>query len=65
MPLIDDIKRIAEVEFADIVKETFRIDYKLRIVLINDSFVDVCLSQRLPDRFGFHTFMGFAMNKLK
>jgi len=54
MPTIDDFKRIAEVEFADIVKSTHRIDYKLRIVLINNSFVDVHLSQRLPDKFGFH-----------
>jgi hypothetical protein len=54
MPTIDDFKRIAEVEFADIVKSTHRIDYKLRIVLINNSFVDVYLSQRLPDKFGFH-----------
>jgi hypothetical protein len=54
MPAIDDFKRIAEVEFADIVKSTDRIDYKLRIALINNSFVDVHLSQRLPDKFGFH-----------
>jgi len=54
MPTIDDFKRIAEVEFADIVKSTHRIHYKLRITLINNSFVDVYLSQRLPDKFGFH-----------
>lgn len=51
---IDDIKRIAEVEFADIVKTTHQIDYKLRVILVNNSFIDVHLSQRLPDRFGFH-----------
>lgn len=54
MPNIEDIKRIAEVEFADIVKDIHQIDYKLRIVLINNSFVDVHLSQKLSDRFGFH-----------
>ncbi|MEW6003542.1 MAG: DUF6516 family protein [Nitrospirota bacterium] len=54
MPTIDDFKRIAEVEFADIVKSTSRIDYKLRITLINNSFIDVHLSQKLPDKFGFH-----------
>jgi hypothetical protein len=54
MPSLDDIKRIAKVEFADIVKDIFYVDYKLRIVLINDSFLDVYLSQKLPDRFGFH-----------
>lgn len=54
MPTIDDIKRITEVEFADIVKSTYLIDYKLRIILINKGFVDVHLSQRLSDKFGFH-----------
>lgn len=54
MPTIEDIKRIAEVEFADIVKNTFQLDYKLRITLINNSFIDVYLSQRLTDKFGFH-----------
>ncbi len=32
MPSIDDIKRIAEVEFADIVKSLYLIDSKLRII---------------------------------
>ena len=54
MPDIEDIKRIAEVEFSDIIKSTQRIDYKLRITLTNNSFIDVSLSQKLPDKFGFH-----------
>lgn len=54
MSTIEDFKRIAEVEFADIVKSISRIDYKLRIALISHGFVDVYLSQRLPDKFGFH-----------
>ena len=44
MQTIDDFKRIAEVEFADIVKGTYRIDYKLRIALIDNSFIEVHLS---------------------
>jgi hypothetical protein len=51
---LDDLKRIAEIEFADIVKSTHKVDYKLRIILSNNSFIDVHLSQRLPDKFGFH-----------
>jgi hypothetical protein len=39
--LIEDLKRIAEVEFADIVKDSFFIGYKLRIVLNDSSFIDV------------------------
>ncbi len=54
MPIIDDLKRIAEVEFADIIKETFFIEYKLRIILVDKSFIDVHLSQRIPDKFSFH-----------
>jgi hypothetical protein len=51
---IDDIRRISEVEFADIVKSTHAIDYKLRIILADNSFIDVNLSQKMPDKFGFH-----------
>jgi len=54
MPTIEDIKRVAEIEFSDIVKTTSQSDFKLRVILINNSFVDVYLSQKLPDRFGFH-----------
>lgn len=54
MPTIYDLKRIAEVEYADIVKSTVIIDYKVRIFLNDNSFIDVNLSQRLPDKFGFH-----------
>lgn len=54
MPSIDDLQRIAEVEFADIVRDTSIIDHKLRIFLSNNGFIDINLSQRLPDKFGFH-----------
>ncbi|MCC6545496.1 MAG: hypothetical protein IT392_13545 [Nitrospirae bacterium] len=54
MAAIEDLKRIAEIEFSDIVKSTSQIDFKLRIILINNSFLDVYLSQKLPDRFGYH-----------
>lgn len=54
MPTIEDLKRIAEVEFASIVKNINQIEYKLRIVLISNGFIDVYISQRLPDKFGFH-----------
>jgi hypothetical protein len=51
---LDDLKRIAEVEFADIVRSSIRIDYKMRIILIDGSFIDVFLSERLAGKFGFH-----------
>jgi len=54
MPELEDLKRIAEVEFASIVKNNIRIDYKLRVILSDNSFIDVFLSQKLSNRFGFH-----------
>jgi len=54
MPSIANLRRIAEVEFADIVRDTLIIDHKLRIFLVDGSFMDVNLSQRLPDKFGYH-----------
>ncbi len=51
---INDLKRVAEVEFANIVKYTTIIDNKLRITIIDNSFIDVNLSRKLPDKFGFH-----------
>ena len=54
MPSIHDLEKIAKIEFADIVVSTMFIDHKLRIFLTDSSFIDVNLSQRLPDKFGFH-----------
>lgn len=54
MAEIEDIRRIAQIEFSDIVISTYQIDYKLRIVLKNNSFIDVSLSKRLTNKFGFH-----------
>jgi hypothetical protein len=51
---IETLKRIAEVEFADIVLNTLRIEYKIRITLVDNSFIDIHLSQKLPAKFGFH-----------
>ena len=54
MTHIEKIKRIAEIEFADIVKSAYMVDFKLRIVLINNSFIDIHLSKKLRNKFGFH-----------
>ncbi|MBI4650173.1 hypothetical protein HY745_02595 [Candidatus Desantisbacteria bacterium] len=54
MPAIENLKRIAEIEFSDIVKTTYQYEYKLRIILINNTFIDVYLSQKLHNKFGFH-----------
>jgi hypothetical protein len=54
MTTLDDLKRIAEVEFADIVKSCIAMDFKIRFILSDNSFIDVHLAQRLPQKFGFH-----------
>jgi len=64
MPTIEDLKRVAEVEFADIVKNAFFIGFKLRIILRDDSFLDVNVSRRLPDKFGFHWECGDRENSV-
>jgi hypothetical protein len=54
MPTPEDLARIAEVEFADIVDSTEILGTKMRIVLVEGGFVDVWLSRKLEGRFGFH-----------
>jgi hypothetical protein len=48
------IKRIANTEYSSIVKYSFRLNYKLRIILIDESFIDVNISSTLKEKFGFH-----------
>jgi hypothetical protein len=55
MPELSELKRIAEIEFSGIVKNALIVDYKLRIILREDNgFVEVYLSRKLPDKFGYH-----------
>lgn len=54
MPDIDAVRRVAEVEFADIVKTTVMNEHKLRIILNQRGFVDANISRALEGKFGFH-----------
>ncbi len=54
MVLLDNLARIAEIEFSDIADATEIMETKLRIMLTEDGFVDVWLSKKLANRFGFH-----------
>lgn len=54
MVLLDNLARIAEIEFSDIVDATEIMETKLRIMLLDGGFVDVWLSEKLANRFGFH-----------
>ena len=48
------LQRIAEVEFSGTVIQTDILGAKLRVLLIDSSYVDVWASQKLSNRFGFH-----------
>ena len=54
MVLLDNLARIAEIEFSDIVDATEIMETKLRIMLTDGGFVDVWLSKKLANRFGSH-----------
>ena len=54
MSSLAQLRRIAEVEFAAIVTQTNLLGAKLRILLTDTSYVDVWVSRKLNDRFGFH-----------
>lgn len=54
MTTILELKKIADLEYHTIVKATYVINYKLRIVLIDDSYIDVNVSAKVADKFGFH-----------
>lgn len=51
---LEELLRVAEIEFRDIVKDTTLMGTKGRIILVDGSFMDVFLSQKLKDKFGFH-----------
>lgn len=54
MRSLDRLRRIAEIEFADIVVQSDGLGSKLRILLTDTSFVDIWISRKLSGRFGFH-----------
>jgi len=51
---LDQIKRIAEIEFSAIVIQTDLLGAKLRVLLNDTSYIDVWVSRKLTNRFGFH-----------
>jgi hypothetical protein len=48
------LRRIAEIEFADIVMLTDLVGSKLRLLPTDGSYIDVWSSRKLEGRFGFH-----------
>jgi len=52
--ILDEILKITQIEFEDIIDTAFFLNYKLRLVLKDKSVVDVGISKRIPGRFSFH-----------
>ncbi|NIM10389.1 MAG: hypothetical protein GTO45_00230 [Candidatus Aminicenantes bacterium] len=52
--IFEEILKITRVEFEDIVDVVSFVNYKLRLVLKDKSFVDVGISKRISGRFSFH-----------
>lgn len=51
---LEDFRRIAEIEFGSLVADSQPLGEKLRLFLGDSSYVDLWLSRRLHERFGFH-----------
>lgn len=52
--VLEDFRRIAEIEFGSMVADSQSLGEKLRLFLNDGSYLDVWLSRRLRERFGFH-----------
>lgn len=54
MTALQQIRRIAEIEFAPLISTAQPLGSKLRLFIRDGSFVDIWVAERLPNRFGFH-----------
>jgi len=54
MPDLDKLRRIAETEFLVVVRSTTIIRDKLRVVLVDDSYIDFWWSTQIPGRYAHH-----------
>ena len=54
MSPLEQLRRIAEVEYGAIVIQADILGPKLRLLLTDTSYVDVWVSRKLGGRFGFH-----------
>ena len=51
---LDDLRRIAQIEFGHLIADVLSMGEKVRMFLTDNSYIDLWLSRRLPERFGFH-----------
>jgi hypothetical protein len=53
-PTLNDLCRIGEIEFGHLVVDSQPLGEKARLFLNDGSYIDLWLSRRLQERFGFH-----------
>ena len=51
---LEDLRRIAEVEFGALVVDSAVLSEKMRLFLSDTSYIDAWLSRQISGRFGFH-----------
>ncbi|SRR5687767_11337672 len=51
---LDELERIARAEYAEVVVDVYRIDAKLRVLLIDESYLDFWWSEVQEGRFAHH-----------
>ena len=54
MPDLESLGKLAEVEFLEIVQSTDIIENKLRVTLIDGSYIDFWWSEEIPGRYAYH-----------
>ncbi len=54
MPDLERFRRIAETEFLTLVRSTTLFRDKLRVVLVDGSYIDFWWSRQIPGRYAFH-----------
>ena len=54
MPDLEQLRRLAETEFVTLVQATAIGRDKLRVVLVDGSYIDFWWSRQIPGRFAFH-----------
>ena len=54
MPDLESLGRLAEVEFLEIVQSTAIIENKLRVTLVDGSYIDFWWSEEISGRFAYH-----------
>ena|SRR5919198_1485387 len=54
MPDLERLRRIAETEFLALVRATTILRDKLRVVLVDDSYIDFWWSSQIPGRYAHH-----------